>query len=71
MLANMTAGYRDYVQHPDLIDAVQDDPFREFTYDELIGYSLAQPFIFDSGHQLGVRPHPVRDPGPGDRSGNR
>ena len=49
MLLNMTAGYRDYVQNVDFVDAQQDDPFRSFTPDELIAYGLAQPRIFAPG----------------------
>jgi CubicO group peptidase (beta-lactamase class C family) len=49
MLANMTAGYRDYVQSSELIDAQQEDPFRQFTYEQLLGYSFDQPRLFDPG----------------------
>ncbi len=49
MLANMTAGYRDHVQNVDFLDALQDDPFRAFTPEDLIGYSLAQPRLFVPG----------------------
>lgn len=49
MLANMTAGYRDHVRNIDFVNAVQDDPFRAFTPDDLIGYSLAQPRLFAPG----------------------
>lgn len=33
----------------DFVNAVQDDPFRAFTSDDLIGYSLAQPRLFAPG----------------------
>ncbi len=49
MLANMTAGYRDYVQNPDLIADLYEDPFQDFDFDELVGYSLAQPRLFAPG----------------------
>nr|MBA3377832.1 beta-lactamase family protein [Chloroflexia bacterium] len=49
MLANMTAGYRDYVQNPDFIDVLRDDPFRHFSTEDLIGYSLIQPRLFAPG----------------------
>jgi CubicO group peptidase (beta-lactamase class C family) len=49
MLANMTAGYRDYVQSEDLITAQLTDPFHEFTYEELLGYSFDQPRLFEPG----------------------
>ena len=49
MLTNMTAGYRDHVGNIDFVNAVQDDPFRAFTSDDLIGYSLAKPRLFAPG----------------------
>ncbi len=49
MLANMTAGYPDFVPNPDFIAASYADPFRAWTADELIGYSLAQPRRFAPG----------------------
>jgi CubicO group peptidase (beta-lactamase class C family) len=49
MLLNMTAGYRDYVQSTDFATAEQVDPFRDFTADQLLGYSFAQPRLFAPG----------------------
>lgn len=49
MLLNMTAGYRDYVQSTDFSDAEQIDPFRDFTVEELLGYSFDQPRLFAPG----------------------
>lgn len=49
MLANMTAGYRDHVQNTDFLNATQDDPFRAFTSDDILAYSLAQPRLFTPG----------------------
>lgn len=49
MLANMTAGYRDYVQSADLIAALNTDPFREFSFAELLGFSMDQPRLFAPG----------------------
>lgn len=49
MLANMTAGYRDYVQSEDLIHDQLAEPFREFTFDDLMGYSFGQPRLFEPG----------------------
>lgn len=49
MLLNMTAGYRDYVQSTDFATAEQEDPFRDFTVDELLGYSFDQPRLFAPG----------------------
>ncbi|HEV2528256.1 MAG TPA: serine hydrolase domain-containing protein [Thermomicrobiales bacterium] len=49
MLANMTAGYRDHVQSADFTDTTLEDPFRSFTPDEILGYSLDQPRLFAPG----------------------
>jgi CubicO group peptidase (beta-lactamase class C family) len=49
MLANMTAGYPDYVQNTELQFAVYDDPFRQFTNAELIEFGLATPRRFAPG----------------------
>ena len=49
MLANMTAGYRDHVQNTEFLEANQDDPFRAFTSDDLLAYSLAEPRLFAPG----------------------
>lgn len=49
MLANMTAGYPDYVQNPDFVERFYDDPFRAWSGDELIELGLAQPRRFAPG----------------------
>jgi CubicO group peptidase (beta-lactamase class C family) len=49
MLANMTSGYPDYVQNPELLAMLDDDPFRQFTADELISLGLSQPRTFAPG----------------------
>jgi CubicO group peptidase (beta-lactamase class C family) len=49
MLANMTAGYPDYVQNDELIDAIYADPFRQWTPDELIAIGLSTPRVFAPG----------------------
>lgn len=49
MLANMTAGYPDFVPNPDFSAAVYRDPFHAWTADELIGFGLAQPRLFAPG----------------------
>jgi CubicO group peptidase (beta-lactamase class C family) len=43
MLANMTAGYPDYVPDEALTAAIYADPFRQWTPQELIAIGLAQP----------------------------
>ena len=49
MLANMTAGYPDYVQNEDLVDALYADPFRQWTPEELIEIGLSTPRVFAPG----------------------
>ncbi len=49
MLLNMTSGYRDHVQSPNLSQALYEDPFREIAYEELLGYSFEQPRLFEPG----------------------
>ena len=49
MLANMTAGYPDYVQNVELQDAFYADPFRQWTPDELIAIGLSTPRLFAPG----------------------
>ena len=49
MLSNMTAGYRDHVQNQDFVKVLMEDPFRTFTPDEIISYSLVQPRLFAPG----------------------
>jgi CubicO group peptidase (beta-lactamase class C family) len=49
MLANMTAGYPDYVQNPELSTQVYADPFRSWTPEELIAIGLSTPRVFAPG----------------------
>jgi CubicO group peptidase (beta-lactamase class C family) len=49
MLANMTAGYPDYVPNTTFVNAFLENPFRSWTPDELIGYSLSTPRRFAPG----------------------
>ncbi len=49
MLLNMTAGYRDYVQSAELNAELYRDPFHQYTYEELLGYSFDQPRLFAPG----------------------
>jgi CubicO group peptidase (beta-lactamase class C family) len=49
MLANMTAGYPDYVPNPDFIRQTYADPFRYWEPEELIAFSLATPRLFAPG----------------------
>jgi CubicO group peptidase (beta-lactamase class C family) len=49
MLANMTAGYPDFVQNDDFIRAFYADPFRQWTPEEQIAIGLSTPRIFAPG----------------------
>jgi CubicO group peptidase (beta-lactamase class C family) len=49
MLANMTAGYPDYVQNEQFDTDFYADPFRPWTQDELIAIGLSTPRLFDPG----------------------
>ncbi|MEV7864330.1 serine hydrolase domain-containing protein [Streptomyces hirsutus] len=43
MVASSTSGYADYVQNPDFIAALYKNPFRHWTPEELLGFSLSKP----------------------------
>ena len=49
MLANMTAGYPDYVQNPQLDEELYADPFRIWTPEELIAIGISAPRRFAPG----------------------
>ena len=49
MLANCTSGYGDYVPNQDFIDALDKDPFRYFTPEELIEYGLSKGILYEPG----------------------
>jgi CubicO group peptidase (beta-lactamase class C family) len=49
MLANMTAGYPDYVTNPRFSRDVYVDPFRQWTPQELIAVSLSTPRLYAPG----------------------
>jgi CubicO group peptidase (beta-lactamase class C family) len=49
MLANMTAGYPDFVQNPKLSQELYADPFRQWTPEELIALGLSTPRVFAPG----------------------
>ena len=49
MLANMTAGYPDYVQNPDFVDHAYENVFKQYTSQELIDFGLAVPRFFEPG----------------------
>lgn len=47
-LAHMTSGYQDYVN--DEFTAARDaDPFRQWTPDELLGYAVRKPLLYEPG----------------------
>ena len=49
MLANMTSGYADYVTDDTFATAVNQDPFRQWTPQELIAVSTAKPQVYPPG----------------------
>jgi CubicO group peptidase (beta-lactamase class C family) len=49
MLANMTAGYPDYVQNPQLSQEQYANPFRQWAPEELIAIGLSTPRLFAPG----------------------
>jgi CubicO group peptidase (beta-lactamase class C family) len=49
MLANMTAGYPDFVQNPKLDEMLYADPFRQWTPEEQIEVGLSTPRVFAPG----------------------
>ncbi|HET7092546.1 MAG TPA: serine hydrolase domain-containing protein [Thermomicrobiales bacterium] len=53
MLVSMTSGYFDYVQNQDLISQLYVDPFRQWTPEELIGYGVDKPLMFEPGTNWG------------------
>jgi len=49
-LAQMTSGYRDYVLgNPEFAAAVQADPFRQWTPEQLLSYAVTKPLLFEPG----------------------
>ena len=49
MLMDMTSGYPDYVEDEGFLDALQDDPFRAWTPEELIAIGMAGTRHFEPG----------------------
>lgn len=49
MLANMTAGYPDYIQDGQFIAELYADPFRQWTPQELIEIGVSKPRVFEPG----------------------
>lgn len=49
MLISCTAGYPDYVTNPDFVKLVTDEPYHQFSDDDLIAYAV-------SGGQMGFEP---------------
>ncbi len=48
-LAQMTSGYPDYVQQPAFLSALQADPFRSWTPQQLLQFVTAKPLIYRPG----------------------
>ncbi len=49
MLADMTSGYPDFVQNAGFIQALYEDPFRQWTPEEQIAIGLSTPRVFEPG----------------------
>lgn len=49
-LAHMTSGYRDYVlDNAEFTAALDADPFRQWTPQELLGYAVNKPLLYEPG----------------------
>lgn len=48
-LAQMTAGYADYVTQPEFAAASDADPFRSWTPEQLVAYGTEQPLVYEPG----------------------
>lgn len=49
MLMNSTSGYAHYTQVQAFLDTLWEDPFRDWTYDELIAYGVGDGPLFEPG----------------------
>jgi CubicO group peptidase (beta-lactamase class C family) len=49
MLAESRSGYADYVQSPAFLKALQADPFREWSQQELVQLGVSQPLLYPPG----------------------
>jgi len=52
-LLNMTSGYPDYVYQPAVQNGVQNDPYKQWTDDEMIAVGLSRPMYFEPGTNWG------------------
>jgi len=52
-LANMTSGYADYVYQNELLQGVLQNPFRQWTPEELIQIGVGKPMMFEPGTNWG------------------
>ncbi|MBF4573453.1 beta-lactamase family protein [Herbiconiux sp. VKM Ac-1786] len=48
-LAQMTAGYADYLWDPELLHLLEEDPFRQWTPEELAAYGTSKPLVYEPG----------------------
>jgi D-alanyl-D-alanine carboxypeptidase len=49
MLASSTSGYADFVANAKFAAQLDDNPFRQWTAAQMIGYAMAQPQVFPPG----------------------
>jgi len=52
-LAQMTSGYADYVYQPEVVNGLYQNPFRQWTPEELIQIGVSKPMQFDPGTNWG------------------
>ncbi len=52
-LAQMTSGYADYVQDATFLDAFNENPFRQWTPEELYTFGTSKPLLFEPGTNWG------------------
>ena len=48
-LAQMTAGYADYLWSPELLGALETDPFRQWSPEELTEFGTSKPLLYQPG----------------------
>lgn len=48
-LAQMTSGYPDYLWDPEVLDLLNEDPFRQWEPEELVAYATSKPLLYEPG----------------------
>ena len=52
-LARMQSGLADYAATPQFDEALNDDPYRHYTENELLGWAFGEPAVFEPGEAFG------------------